>query len=141
MSPTVPAACVIGWPVGHSRSPLIHKDWLKQDDLEARLRREAIAPETFADFSRISSERGYVGANITIPHKEAALAMSEPDDARVRSALPTRSGMTAGTFVRPTPTSRASLPISTLRCRAGTSTPATPSCSAPAVRRVPSSMA
>ena len=34
--------------------------------------------------SRTSRERGYVGANVTIPHKEAALALSEPDDARAR---------------------------------------------------------
>ena len=74
------AACVIGWPVRHSRSPLIHNYWIKQYNLEAAYRREEIAPETFADFLAHLSERGYVGANITIPHKEAALAMSEPDD-------------------------------------------------------------
>ena len=74
------AACVIGWPVKHSRSPLIHGTWIKQYNLNAAYRREEIAPEAFADFISHLSERGYVGANITIPHKEAALAMSEPDD-------------------------------------------------------------
>ena len=80
MSDSARAACVIGWPIKHSRSPLIHGHWIKQYNLNAAYRREAIAPEAFADFVTHLSERGYVGANITIPHKEAALAMSEPDD-------------------------------------------------------------
>ncbi len=80
MGEGVRAACVIGWPVKHSRSPLIHDHWIKQYNLDADYRREEIAPEAFADFIAHLSERGYVGANITIPHKEAALAMSEPDD-------------------------------------------------------------
>ena len=74
------AACVVGWPVRHSRSPVIHGHWIEQYRLDAVYRREEIAPESFADFIARLSERGYVGANITIPHKEAALAMSEPDD-------------------------------------------------------------
>jgi shikimate dehydrogenase len=80
MSNATRAACVIGWPVRHSRSPLIHSYWIKQYNLAAAYRCEEIAPEAFADFIAHLSERGYVGANITIPHKEAALAMSEPDD-------------------------------------------------------------
>jgi shikimate dehydrogenase len=74
------AACVVGWPVGHSRSPLIHSYWIEQYELQAAYRCEEIAPEAFADFIGHLAERGYVGANITIPHKEAALALSEPDD-------------------------------------------------------------
>jgi shikimate dehydrogenase len=80
MSDPIRAACVVGWPVKHSRSPLIHSYWIKQYNLDAAYRCEEIAPEAFADFIAHLSERGYVGANITIPHKEAALAMSEPDD-------------------------------------------------------------
>jgi shikimate dehydrogenase len=80
MSNTTRASCVIGWPVKHSRSPLIHGHWIKQYNLDATYRREEIAPESFADFIAHLSERGYAGANITIPHKEAALALSEPDD-------------------------------------------------------------
>jgi shikimate dehydrogenase len=80
MSDTTRAACVVGWPVKHSRSPAIHGHWIKQYNLDAAYRREEIAPGAFADFIAALAERGYVGANITIPHKEAALAMSEPDD-------------------------------------------------------------
>jgi shikimate dehydrogenase len=74
------AACVIGWPIKHSRSPLIHGYWIRQHGLDADYRHEAVEPEAFADFIRNLSARGYVGANITIPHKETALELSEPDD-------------------------------------------------------------
>jgi shikimate dehydrogenase len=74
------AACVIGWPAGHSRSPLIHNYWIKRHGLAAEYRREAVPPDSFADFVSRLAERGYAGANVTLPHKEAALALSEPDD-------------------------------------------------------------
>ncbi len=47
------AACVIGWPAGHSRSPLIHNYWIKQHGLTAEYRREAVPPEKFAEFHRL----------------------------------------------------------------------------------------
>lgn len=74
------AACVIGWPIKHSRSPLIHGYWIKQHGLNAEYRREEVTPEQFEAFIKNLPAHGYVGANITIPHKEAALAASEPDD-------------------------------------------------------------
>jgi shikimate dehydrogenase len=80
MSEGARAACVVGWPVKHSRSPVIHGHWIKQYGLDAAYRREEIAPVAFAGFIEGLSSRGYVGANVTLPHKEAALAMSEPDD-------------------------------------------------------------
>jgi len=76
----VRAACVIGWPIKHSRSPLIHGHWIKQHRLDAAYRGEEVKPEAFADFIARLADRGYVGANITLPHKEAALELSEPDD-------------------------------------------------------------
>ena len=74
------AACVIGWPVEHSRSPLIHGYWIKKYRINAEYRREEVRPEKFADFVTHLSERGYVGANVTIPNKEAACALSKADD-------------------------------------------------------------
>jgi shikimate dehydrogenase len=71
---------VIGWPSGHSRSPLIHNYWIKLHGLTAEYRREAVPPEQFPAFIATLAEQSYVGANITLPHKEAALALSEPDD-------------------------------------------------------------
>jgi shikimate dehydrogenase len=74
------AVCVIAWPAGHSRSPLIHNYWIKQHKLDAEYRREAVPPEKFTEFIRNLRSNGYIGANITVPHKEAALKLTEPDD-------------------------------------------------------------
>ena len=71
--------CVIGWPISHSRSPIIHNYWLKLHGFAGEYRREAVPPEQFAEFVAKLAAHGYVGANITIPHKEAALALAEPD--------------------------------------------------------------
>lgn len=76
----VKAACVIGWPVEHSRSPLIHGYWIKKHKLNAEYRREAVSPERFPEFIAHLADRGYVGANVTIPNKEAARALSKADD-------------------------------------------------------------
>jgi shikimate dehydrogenase len=77
---SVRAACVIGWPIEHSRSPLIHNYWLKLYRIPGAYRREAVPPEAFRDFVQSLAARGYVGANVTVPHKEVALALSQPDD-------------------------------------------------------------
>ncbi len=73
------AACVIGWPVTHSRSPLIHNYWIRLLSLNAEYRREAVPADGFADFVAHLADRGYVGASVTVPHKEAALRLSKPD--------------------------------------------------------------
>ena len=80
MSETFKAACIIAWPAGHSRSPLIHNYWIKQHKLNAEYRREAVPPEQFANFIRSMRDRGYVGANVTVPHKETALHLTQPDE-------------------------------------------------------------
>jgi shikimate dehydrogenase len=74
------AACVIGWPVEHSRSPLIHNYWLKTYGIAGAYRREAVRPDQLGAFIASLAERGYAGANVTVPHKEAALALSQPDE-------------------------------------------------------------
>jgi shikimate dehydrogenase len=79
MSGEFRAACVIGWPAGHSRSPLIHNYWIRRHGIAGDYRPEAVPPEQFADFIAKLAAHGYVGANVTIPHKEMALALSEPD--------------------------------------------------------------
>jgi shikimate dehydrogenase len=84
MSKEHKAVCIIAWPAGHSRSPLIHNYWIKQHNLDAEYRREAVPPEKFSEFVKSLRANGYVGANISVPHKEAALTVSEPDD-RVRA--------------------------------------------------------
>jgi shikimate dehydrogenase len=78
------AACLIGWPAAHSRSPLIHHYWLRMLGIEGGYSIEAVPPEGFAEFVLHLSTHGFVGANVTIPHKERALALSVPD-ARARA--------------------------------------------------------
>ena len=80
MVPNPPAACLIGWPAAHSRSPLIHHYWLRTLGVEGGYVIEAVPPDEFKDFLFRLSLRGFVGANVTIPHKESALALSKPDE-------------------------------------------------------------
>jgi len=77
--PKARVACLIGWPAAHSRSPLIHHYWLRTLGIEGGYVIEAVPPEDFADFVLRLSVHGFAGANVTIPHKERALALSKPD--------------------------------------------------------------
>ncbi|HSS84277.1 MAG TPA: shikimate dehydrogenase [Reyranella sp.] len=74
-----PAACLIGWPAAHSRSPLIHRYWLRTLGIDGGYVIEAVPPDEFKGFVLRLSLRGFVGANVTRPHKEQALALSRPD--------------------------------------------------------------
>jgi shikimate dehydrogenase len=78
------AACLIGWPAAHSRSPLIHHYWLRTLGIEGGYNIEAVPPEGLPEFVLHLSSHGFVGANVTIPHKERVLALSAPD-ARARA--------------------------------------------------------
>lgn len=67
--------CVIGWPITHSRSPLIHNFWIRKYGVEdAVYERLAVPPEDFVATLRDLSTWGFIGANITVPHKETAFA-------------------------------------------------------------------
>lgn len=78
--PKARAACLIGWPAAHSRSPLIHHHWLRALDVHGGYSIESVPPEGFAEFVLNLSTHGYIGANVTIPHKERALQLTEPDE-------------------------------------------------------------
>ena len=69
-----PRACVIGWPVEHSRSPVIHRFWLDELGLAGDYVLHPVEPERAAEFFRTFAESGFVGGNVTVPHKEAAFA-------------------------------------------------------------------
>ena len=73
-------ACVIGWPINHSRSPLIHNYWLKQLKIEGLYERVAVEPKDLKDFIRNLKINGYQGCNVTIPHKEKALTAVDSYD-------------------------------------------------------------
>ncbi len=94
--------CIIGHPVAHSRSPLLHGYWLKTFGIDGLYTREDITPDDFPGFLRELERAGYSGANITVPHKEAALSLiDEVDDtARAIGAVNTvciRDGVIRGT--------------------------------------------
>ena len=77
MSGTAPIghakAGVIGWPIAHSRSPLIHNHWMKQYDIDASYGLCPIDPASdFREALAGLADEGYIGANVTLPHKENA---------------------------------------------------------------------
>jgi len=78
-------ACVIGWPVEHSRSPLIHLYWLKRYCIDGAYAKEAVRPEDLAEFLGSLGAQGYAGANVTLPHKEAALRLAAVVDEAART--------------------------------------------------------
>ena len=78
-------ACIVGWPVAHSRSPIIHGHWLKKYAIAGSYTRRAVAPgEEISFFGRLREE-GFVGCNVTIPHKGAALAAAHASTASARA--------------------------------------------------------
>jgi shikimate dehydrogenase len=79
-------AGVMGWPIGHSRSPKIHNHWLAQYGLEGVYVPLAIAPDGLERALRALPALGFSGCNLTIPHKETALRLLdkvEPEAARI----------------------------------------------------------
>ena len=97
------AACLLGWPAAHSRSPLIHHYWLRKLGIEGGYTIEAIPPEGFAEFVQRLSAHGFVGANVTIPHKERVLALTTPDE-RARAVGAANTLWYDGTELRSTNT-------------------------------------
>jgi shikimate dehydrogenase len=67
-----PRAGVAGWPIAHSRSPLIHRFWLNRLGIPGDYERFAVPPGEFAVFAEKIGRKGLVGSNVTVPHKEAA---------------------------------------------------------------------
>ncbi len=71
---------MLGWPVKHSRSPMIHGYWLKAYGIDGCYEHAEIAPEDLDAFVRGFEREGFVGGNVTIPHKEAAFALVDEMD-------------------------------------------------------------
>jgi shikimate dehydrogenase len=70
-------AGVIGWPVAHSLSPVLHGHWLKQYGIDGTYEKIAAAPEDFGSTIAGLRAQGYSGVNVTVPHKEAAFALAD----------------------------------------------------------------
>lgn len=70
-------AGVLGWPVGHSRSPRLHGFWLEQKKIDGAYLPLAARPQDFESAVRSLVHLGFKGANVTVPHKEAALRLAD----------------------------------------------------------------
>ncbi|MGA2320006.1 MAG: shikimate dehydrogenase [Solirubrobacteraceae bacterium] len=74
----MPRLGVLGWPVAHSRSPAIHNAAFAALGMQGwRYQRLPVPPELFAETTRALGRSGFLGANVTIPHKQAALALAD----------------------------------------------------------------
>jgi shikimate dehydrogenase len=78
-------AFLLGWPLGHSLSPVLHGFWLAEHGIAGSYAAVPVAPEGLADFMRSMAAAGWTGGNVTIPHKEKALALAGRADATARA--------------------------------------------------------
>ncbi|MCH9807096.1 MAG: shikimate dehydrogenase [Alphaproteobacteria bacterium] len=82
-------ACVIGWPIEHSRSPMIHGYWLDKYAIKGSYDKVAVRPEDLESFLSSLADHGFVGCNVTVPHKEQAFQLAghrEPSSLAVGAA-------------------------------------------------------
>lgn len=75
--PRIPLAGVIGHPIAHSRSPALHGYWLRRYGIKGHYIPIDIAPSDLAEMVRTLPRLGFVGLNVTIPHKEAILQIAD----------------------------------------------------------------
>lgn len=73
----IPLAGVIGSPIGHSKSPRLHRHWLKKYGLPGHYIPMEVTPDNLEIVLRTLPKAGFVGANITVPHKEVALEIAD----------------------------------------------------------------
>ncbi len=88
---TPPKAIIIGRPVKHARSPLVHGFWLRELGLAGAYERAEVMPGAVSAYLRELPSRGFVGGNVTVPHKEEAFAACDrvSDAARAVRAVNT----------------------------------------------------
>ena len=97
----MPRACIMGHPVGHSRSPMLHGYWLRTLGIAGAYEFADVAPEDFEAFFRELGANGFAGGNITIPHKEAAFRLVDRRE-RAADAIPVAHRTLSGAgFVSP----------------------------------------
>lgn len=73
-------AGVLGWPVNHSRSPRLHNFWIARHGVNGAYLPLPVVPDAFASAVRALSDLGFAGANVTLPHKLAALELCDQID-------------------------------------------------------------
>lgn len=77
MSDKIPLAGVIGSPIAHSRSPKLHRHWLRSLGLPGHYIPMDVATKDLADVIRTLPKMGFVGVNVTIPHKETVMDVAD----------------------------------------------------------------
>ncbi|GJE68969.1 shikimate dehydrogenase [Methylorubrum podarium] len=93
-------AFVVGHPIRHSRSPLIHGHWLAEHGLDGTYERIDVAPDAFEAFFRGLPASGFAGGNVTIPHKEAAFRLADSLTPRAKKIGAVNTLIVEGTHVR-----------------------------------------
>jgi shikimate dehydrogenase len=78
-------AGVMGWPVGHSRSPRLHGHWLREHGIDGAYVPLPVPPERLGDAVRGLAALGLRGCNVTVPHKEAVIPLLDRIDATARA--------------------------------------------------------
>ncbi len=73
----IPLAAVIGSPIAHSRSPALHGHWLRRYAIRGHYVPLDVSQDNLAEVIKAMPKMGFVGANVTIPHKEKALALAD----------------------------------------------------------------
>ena len=76
----IPRAGVIGWPVGHSLSPRIHRFWLAELGIEGRYDAVVVSPDWLGDTIGSFRAAGWRGFNVTVPHKETIMPLLDGVD-------------------------------------------------------------
>lgn len=89
-------ACVMGWPIAHSRSPLLHNYWFKRHEIAGTYVPVAVKPEGLAAALRALPALGFAGCNLTIPLKQDAMRIVDEVDAVAK-----RIGAISCVIVRP----------------------------------------
>lgn len=102
MTETLPYAEVIGDPIAHSKSPLIHNFWLNALDIEAEYRKTHVTPEGLAAYFLMRrADPDWLGCNVTLPHKIAVMDYTDdPGGVRARiGAMNTIASETGGPLI------------------------------------------
>ncbi len=76
-TPPLKRACVIGWPIEHSRSPLIHNTWISEHNIDASYEKVAVAPNDAPNFMQNLKSNSWVGCSVTVPLKEIAFKTAD----------------------------------------------------------------
>ena len=75
--PRIPLAGVIGSPIAHSKSPQLHRHWLKTYGISGHYIPMDVSSDNLENVLRTLPTMGFVGVNITIPHKEAVMGIAD----------------------------------------------------------------